>query len=853
MAEDMLTELYAWDSEIEDVSALATDDPKRDDDKAEDAYEKIIHAASVDDANDVVLSLAAQLLHKHFFHFPHVQLNVVDVLLKLCESKRSQAVRIHTLRALLQIVKTPPATAIAPTPTSASSVAHIVTRTWMLRIEENVIQMLDNEKSPVILRQVTPLRQALEERLQQVLSQSSINAADNDKNINMSPPLEQSRKHLRDVTQANDGVFSAERENKKPKFDDESSGLQSNRGKIVQLNRDWSNAHDNSNEDTSSWKEKTLSDRIVENEGRRPKFSAQSPRNCPPCPYLFLGSLPRHTPSADIVEFLSPISAEIDTMKVQIKEPDFNANAYAFISMPTIEHARLAIHFVNENKFQGRNYLNANFARGPPVDTLLFVERTADNVRMEDKDAVRDFDFTKCDPDVWNDLCQQLEQFGPLTFAEKGCVRFRNVEHAKAAIRKQLFTVMGYSILPVYDIKEQFAIDSTRRGFNAQKKQGFALKSGRLVGGDDDDRSKNTYYREDETFMDGPNGRREHDQVMSLKYDERSSLRNDRESFRGRSRSPKVHHSSGRYDAPMIGMTRERRAPRSRSHSPVMQSKPGAGDGGYGTFSDKENYRELQSKYAHRSPSPIDNRSHERSVFDEEIRGRSHGRGISWMEPRPMESSRKHRELPEEVQSHRSSHRGGFPSPSFGSRHSRKNESGKQRSSDYRHNSEDVRQSYRRGEPMLEGCGKMQPPSPNSALQLSRSHSRSPPRFSKYGGSSRSRPRSRSRSPHIGISMESSVSQRSGGNRGHEKRSIGMHLPDERLSLPAERPRYADERSIAEVARDEQQERQRFFQQQSQGRRDNHDADLSRYGSGSVIGQSGSSGRGGLQDTLILL
>ncbi|KAI9998290.1 hypothetical protein PInf_002665 [Phytophthora infestans] len=63
----MLTELYAWDSEIEDVPTLAADDTKRDEDKAQDAYEQIVHAATGADASDVVLSLAAQLLHKHFF------------------------------------------------------------------------------------------------------------------------------------------------------------------------------------------------------------------------------------------------------------------------------------------------------------------------------------------------------------------------------------------------------------------------------------------------------------------------------------------------------------------------------------------------------------------------------------------------------------------------------------------------------------------------------------------------------------------------------------------------------------------------------------------------------------------
>ncbi|CAI5723815.1 unnamed protein product [Peronospora destructor] len=91
---------------------------------------------------------------------------------------------------------------------------------------------------------------------------------------------------------------------------------------------------------------------------------------------------------------------------------------------------------------------------------------------------------------------------------------------------------------------------------------------------------------------------------------------------------------------------------------------------------------------------------------------------------------------------------------------------------------------------------------------------------------------------NMNLRMGSSSNVRSSGYRGREDRSIG-NQPFE------ERPRFADDRSIAEVARDEQQERQRFFQQQQQqGRRDLHDADLSRYGAGRGGGRSGGRGRG---------
>ena len=486
-AEDVLGELYGWDSVIEDDSSLSANDPKRDEDRTEDAFEQIIHTAS-GDASDIVLSLAAQLLHKHLFRFPHVQINVVEVLLKLCGPQRSQAVRIHTLRALLQIAKTTPAAAAASTPTSAASIARKNTNTWLQHINQAVQTLLDTEKSSVILRQVTPLRQALEERLQPENETQSnentmihISDMDDERETTMEPGetslLDRNLKKPRDETEeVRDEDY--EREPKKTKYDDETRQAPSTykEGKIVQLNRD----SNNGDLPLESWKKPSNFDsRPTENEGRRSKINAFSPRNCPPCPYLFLGSVPRHTPSTEVVEFLAPVWPEIDSMSVQIKQPDNNATAYAFVSMPSIELAREAIHYVVANKFRGRVFLNANFARGPPVDTVLFVERTGEDVKMEDKGAVREFDFSKCDPNVWDVLCQQLERFGPLSFAENGCVRFRSSEHAKAAIRKQLFTVLGYEIYPVYDTKEQFAIDSTRRGPKVHKK-GFTLKSGRL-------------------------------------------------------------------------------------------------------------------------------------------------------------------------------------------------------------------------------------------------------------------------------------------------------------------------------------------------------------------------------------
>lgn len=151
--EDVLGELYGWDSTIEDVFALSKSDPKRDEDDALDAYEEIIQVASrPDDGADPVLSLAAQLLTKHFFKFPHVHLNVIDVMLALCSAQRSLAVRIHTIRSLMQIVKTPPG--------DKGSLA----RECADRIQDVIAKLVAKETASVIVRHMSDLGKALKER-----------------------------------------------------------------------------------------------------------------------------------------------------------------------------------------------------------------------------------------------------------------------------------------------------------------------------------------------------------------------------------------------------------------------------------------------------------------------------------------------------------------------------------------------------------------------------------------------------------------------------------------------------------------------------------------------------------------
>ncbi|KAI9998274.1 hypothetical protein PInf_002649 [Phytophthora infestans] len=729
MAEDMLTELYAWDSEIEDVPTLAADDTKRDEDKAQDAYEQIVHAATGADASDVVLSLAAQLLHKHFFRFPRVQVNVVDVLLKLCGPKRSQAVRIHTLRALLQIVKapSPPRSAIASA------------RKWMQRIDDSVRHMLESEKSSVILRQVTPLSQALEERLQpefELTKSTHTTARDLDSIVQGLSPSERNCKKPRDeedVIGGEDGCAPPEREPKKAKHDD---GVKE--GKIVQLNRDFSNGGTpRGNDDSSLWKKPLSSSRTVESEGRRQKVSAFSPRNCPPCPYLFLGSVPRHTPSAEIVEFLSPVWPEIDIMSVQLKQPDYNATAYAFVSMPTIEHAREAIHYVHANKFRGRAFLNANFARGPPVDTVLFVERTGEDVNMEDKDAVRQFDFNKCDPEVWDAMCEQLERFGPLSFAEMGCVRFRSVEHAKAVIRKQLFTVKEYEIFPVYDTKEQFTIDSTRRGSNVHSKQGFALKSGRLG------------------------------KICAVQFEfiweETQIIAAARTTTTEKGTNPwtalmdTVHMIKRRHQSmESVAVVVLRGA---IAEVPVDDLVPGHPN--LTTVVHIMMYRclDLRRNVVHLARVPVVRvlfllKNHVDDLVDVTVHGWSR------VQLKTLESVVNCEARAESAEAF-------------------------------------IVEDLRLCPPRQDVVAKMM-------------------------------------SVHVITDVKDLL----------KMADNPTDVSDERPSFQSERPRYADDRSIAEVARDEQQERQRFFQQQSQGRRDCHDGDISRYGSGRGGGRGGGRGRG---------
>lgn len=192
--EDVLGELYAWDSVIDDDFALAEDDPKRDEDQALEAYEGIIYAASREgETADGVLSLAAMLLTKHFARFPHVQLNVVNVLLELCGASRSQAVRIHSLRSLMQVVK----------PIAADKAPADIDNTiaWVQRIIEVVGGLGITETSTVILRHMTPLTEALKTTMQ-ALQQRKQDAGNNNQQAPM--PAQPETAARRNVSAASD-------------------------------------------------------------------------------------------------------------------------------------------------------------------------------------------------------------------------------------------------------------------------------------------------------------------------------------------------------------------------------------------------------------------------------------------------------------------------------------------------------------------------------------------------------------------------------------------------------------------------------------------------------------------------
>ncbi|DAZ93626.1 TPA: hypothetical protein N0F65_003766 [Lagenidium giganteum] len=420
-SEDVLGALYGWDSIIDDVFELPPTDPEHDEDKALDAYEEVIGTASAPaDATDAVLILAAQLLTKHFFKFPHVHMNVVDIMLLLASPERSQAVRIRTIRSLLQLV----------TPAAEGAISSACRD----KIRDFIQKLMETETSGVIVRHMTQLSKAVKE-----------NAAQEAK--------ENSAKNQKPDTSAK----------KKDSADDTTTANGASRG-------------DGNDRDVAE----DTTDRSRTSDNDRPNAKSAAHHSCPPAPYVFLGNVPKNASNSEVAEFLSAVDPSLTPSCVQIKQAPRQNSHYAFVSMASVKMAHRAIEYVSRVKLRGSWNLNANYARGPPCETLVFIEMS------DTEEVVRSFSFHKCDKYVWDELCDILGRFGPMDVVDVGKIRFHDVEHAKLAIRKHHFTINGMDIVPVYDPEEQLANDATRsrRGSNSSK-QSFALKSGRVVGDED--------------------------------------------------------------------------------------------------------------------------------------------------------------------------------------------------------------------------------------------------------------------------------------------------------------------------------------------------------------------------------
>jgi hypothetical protein len=159
-----------------------------------------------------VLSLAAMLLTKHFTRYPHVQLNVINVLLELCGASRSQAVRIHSLRSLMQVVK--------PVATDKDVADIDDTIAWVQRIIEVVGGLGITETSPVILRQMTPLTDALKATMQALQSRKQGGGSNQEEPqpLSQPPPQQTETASQRSASAASEspklGAVRKEREDK---------------------------------------------------------------------------------------------------------------------------------------------------------------------------------------------------------------------------------------------------------------------------------------------------------------------------------------------------------------------------------------------------------------------------------------------------------------------------------------------------------------------------------------------------------------------------------------------------------------------------------------------------------------
>ncbi|GLD98412.1 hypothetical protein PINS_up007109 [Pythium insidiosum] len=565
MTEDVLGELYGWDSTIDEVFERAQDDPEFDEDRALEAYEELIHMGGRTDAVDGVLSLAAQLLTKHFFKFPHVHMNVVDVLAALCGPKRPQAVRIHTIRSFLQIVKAPASEGTLSEPCRQ-------------RIVECVDELLASETSNVLQRNLQQLKKALDAstgdvamttpsaRSPAAASTSGRDSKDAAQPQSSTPTSYDDRNN--DRASSRDDYHHRDKESSSYRGDDRREDRREDRrvDRRVDRREDDQDDHRESRRDDrrESRREDRRDDRREDRrEDREPRPSSHandsgsnapapvstSSANCPPGPYIFIGGVPRNATQEDIYDFLADVDPGISPASVQIKFPVRNQAGYSFVNMSSTRHARDAILFVKSTKYNGR-LLIGDFARGPPCTTLRFVERRPGRT-MYDDDAVRVLYFNEDDDArrLWSQLCEELHSYGDFDELRPGMIRFREADAAKAVIRRHHFVLAGREILPVYDHKEQQANDGTRR---RQLAHGFALKSGRVVGGDE----RKDYRRHS----------RSQSPSRSNGYDDKRGRGRDDRDHRDRDVRVEEHHQSTRHRSSERGASDANNRSRRFSH-----------------------------------------------------------------------------------------------------------------------------------------------------------------------------------------------------------------------------------------------------------------------------------------------
>nr|CCA17683.1 conserved hypothetical protein [Albugo laibachii Nc14] len=437
-SEDRVSDLFQCEDRIETYfhETFIQTSENIDEDDAVDAYESIIHTAAqshqrLSHSGDIESILALQLLTKHFNKFPHVQSNVVDVLLSLSRPSASKMLRIHALRSLFHIGRLPSVATTQPMKDNESN--------WRNRIRIFVEKQLETEASVVLERHLKHVEKALVRKRAHTQSETHLP-------VQEALPIDQ------------------EHHNSEPPQE------------------------------------------------RDPAESFSSTRwfiSCPPAPYVFIGNLPCQTTSSELASFLTLIEPSLSSTAVQVKQPPRgppgsegrnggrNTSGFAFVSLPTTQSAKEIIQFVAREPFRGR-ILNGNFARGPPCNTLLFVQMLPGReFKEEDGLPVEPYDFTSDHGAlVWSELCNVLENIGPLKVLSPGKIRFDVLEDAKVAIRKHHLVVEDIVLVPYYDPDEQFESDATRnpalllgnrqrkRQISEERTQSFALKSGRVVGED---------------------------------------------------------------------------------------------------------------------------------------------------------------------------------------------------------------------------------------------------------------------------------------------------------------------------------------------------------------------------------